>query len=96
MLPVSASTVKKFILSPSRRYFTTALAPMSLSSARIGPFNTVTVWPKVNCVKSQRERDVETGKDHRQEACCRLKCYTSSKYDLRVMMARAQSVFLPQ
>lgn len=77
MLPVSASTVKKFILSPSRWYFTTALAPMSLSSARTGPFNTVTVWPKVKCAKSQRERDVESGKTTDRKS---------------VMMARAQSI----
>lgn len=46
VLPVSASTVKRSTLAPSRRYFTTALGPMSLSSARTGPFNTVTVLPK--------------------------------------------------
>lgn len=45
MLPVSASTVKRSTLGPSRRYFTTALRPMSLSSARTGPFKTVTVVP---------------------------------------------------
>lgn len=46
MLPVMASTVKRSTLAPSRRYFTTALGPMSLSSARTGPFNTVTVLSK--------------------------------------------------
>lgn len=46
MLPVFASTVKRSTLVPSRRYFTTELVPMSLSSARTGPFNTVTVLPK--------------------------------------------------
>jgi len=52
---VRESIEKRSTLAPRRRYLTTAFTPMSLSSARTGPFRINTVVPDGH---ADREREV--------------------------------------
>lgn len=91
MLPVFASTVKRSCLAPSRWYFTTALGPMSLSSARTGPFNTVTVLPKgrVEIEVDKKNGQSQVGIFYTKPAApCWCSCYRLNHFFLRVGISK--------